>query len=248
MNANNVKSFLRAEFQREMETHFALLQRIPCASIRQFLDYFKALNSNEQNALAEALAEIALTVFFPSTTGSNPCDITAHKKYRDAVPRIWDLKYQDTQTLRMLLVEAEKKPEYSRRVRGMTPEIMEKIRAIKPVKSTEIRKVVKMALSQLFSDFSAKQEAGLWHYRGKYQNTEVCVDINYAARYTQLFYEISVSDNTRGINLKGLSYERLMGLSVMGWNCLEQANLDQSIALLKDLILYCVELPKRLPE
>jgi len=44
-----------------------------------------------------------------------------------------------------------------------------------------------------------------------------------------------------------LSYERLMGFSSGGWDCLEQSNLDQSIALLKDLIIYCTEISNHLP-
>ena len=115
------------------------------------------------------------------------------------------------------------------------------------VKSTEIRKVVKLALSQLLPDVKITQEAGHWCYRGSYQSQDVCIAIDYSARYTQLRYDVSVSDKERGINLKGLTFERTMRILIMGWDCLEQANLDQSIARLTDLILYCVELPKRLP-
>ena len=242
-----ITNFLRAEFRREQETGFALLRRIPNTSIRQLLDYFMALDKQGQNLLAEAFSKIALHIFFPSDHQSNPCSLPAYKKYNDAMSIGWDWKYCTTQELRMFLAEAERNPEYSRQARGMTPEVLEKIRAIKPVKSTEIRKVVKLALSQLLPDVKITQEAGHWCYRGSYQSQDVCIAIDYSARYTQLRYDVSVSDKERGINLKGLTFERTMGILIMGWDCLEQANLDQSIALLTDLILYCVELPKRLP-
>ena len=120
------------------------------------------------------------------------------------------------------------------------------IRAIKPVKAPEIRRVVKLALSQLFAPIDITHAGSDWRYEGLYQGREICVAIDYGG-YAQLRYEVSIRDKERRIKLEGLSYEVIMGLSFAAWDCLEQSNLDQSIALFKDLIAYCVELPGRLP-
>jgi hypothetical protein len=250
MNAQNsqnaVMNFLRAEFRREQESGFALLRRTPSTSKRKFIDYFAALNGAEQEALSEALAQVALYLFFPSAPHPSRSGNLAYKRYCDAMVLGWDWKYEDVRTLRLMLAAAEKEP-HSRFGRGMTSEIRERIRAIKPVKSTEIRKVVKLALSQLFVPLTVSHEEQFWHYEGLLQGREVCVAIDYAARYRQLEYEISVKDKERGVMLERLNYERVMGLSYAHWDCLEQSNLDQSIALLKNFIIYCAEIPARLP-
>jgi len=63
---------------------------------------------------------------------------------------MWDWKYFGVRAMRLMLAEAEQNPD-SRFGREMTPEFKEMIRVIKPVKSTEIRKVVKLALSQIIN-------------------------------------------------------------------------------------------------
>jgi hypothetical protein len=52
--------------------------------------------------------------------------------------------------------------------------------------------------------------------------------------------------NQEHILFGGLNYERLMGLSFAHWDCLEQANLDQAIALLRELIVHCAEIVQQL--
>jgi hypothetical protein len=251
MGANDsqdaVMNFLCAEFRREQESGFALLRRIPSTSVRKFLDYFSALNEPSQDALTEGLARLSLTRFFASEPHPYASGNAAYRQYVDALPLMWDWKYEDIRMLRLMLVAAEREPE-SRFGRGMTPEIRDWIRSIKPTKSTEIRKVVKLALSQLFDQLTVSHEGQFWHYEGLLQGREVCVAIDYAASDRQLEYEISVKHKDRGVVLEGLNYERVMGLSFAHWDCLEQSNLDQSIALLKDLIVYCAEIPQRLPD
>jgi hypothetical protein len=121
------------------------------------------------------------------------------------------------------------------------------ILAIRPVKSTEIRRVVKLAFSQLFTSLTIERGGQFWNYSGNYQDDDVRVSIDYAGRYHQLEYKILVRSRTHGIKLPRLSYEQLMGLSFAYWDCLEQSNLDQSIALLKDLVVFFAELSRRSP-
>lgn len=242
-----VLGFLRGEFLREKETGFATFRRIPSTAVRQFIDYFGSLSHSGQRALSDALAEVALNVFFPSAPHPGQSGNIAYKSYVDALPLMWDWRYCGTRIARMLLAEAERAPEYSRHVRGMSAEAVEAIRAIRPVKAPEIRRVVKLAMTQLFGDVSVSHGGGCWDYSGAYTGMTVCVGIDYGGRSDQLRYEISLGDASRGLQLRGLSYERLMGLSFAHWDCLEQSNLDQSVGLLKELCLYCINMPGRLP-
>jgi hypothetical protein len=241
-----VMNFLRAEFRREQKSDFALLRRIPSTGVRRFLDYFLALNELDKDTFSEALVQIALCLFFSNAPHPGKSGNAALKRYINELSLTWDWKYQSVRTLRMILAEAEENPD-SRFARAMTPEIRKMIQAIKPVKSTDIRKVVKLALSQLLVPLTITQKWQEWHYEGLYHNREICIAIDCGSRFRQLDYKVSILDKERCITLKDLNYERIMGLSSASWNCLEQSNLDQSIALLKDFVIYCAEIPSRLP-
>lgn len=241
-------NFLRNEFLCEQESDFARLRRIPSTRVRQFLDYFLALNESDQNELSEALAQLALCSFFPCALHPYKLGNVAYKRYVEASRLVWSWKYENIRSLRMCLAEAEQSSEDFRLSRGITPEIMAMMRAIQPVKSAEIRRVVKLAFSQLCDSLTISNDGGgAWSYKGVHRDTEFCVKIDYGGMNDQLRCEISIRDRQRLLSLDRLSFEQIMGLSFSAWNCLEQANLDQSIALLKDLVLYCVELSRRLP-
>jgi hypothetical protein len=241
---------LRAEFQRERASDFAMLRRIPSTSVRKFLDYFSTLDETGKNALAEALAENALVTFFPYEA-KNPYQAgnAAYRKYLDEKIRMWDWKYQDVRGLRMSLAVAKREPESSAD-NLMTDDIRRWIESIKPVKSTEIRKVVKLALSQIIAPLTVTHNGGCWLYGGYFQGTEISVNFDFHQKYAQFDYGIPHPYQSRepGIVRVDLNYERLMGLSGHGWDCLEQANLDQSIALLKELVVHCAGFLQKLPD
>jgi hypothetical protein len=229
---------LRAEFKRERASDFSVLRRIPSTSVRKFLDYFSALDEAGKDALAEGLAQRALLSIFPPDKPLCPTDNVAYRQYVDALPLMWDWKYEDVRGLRMLLAVAKLEPESNIGI-SVTDDIRGWIEGIKPVKSTEIRKVVKLALSQIITPLAVTHEGQYWLYEGDFQGRAVSVTIDYSHRYHQLDYTVSVQKQERGILWKGLNYERLMGLSFADWDCLEQGNLDQSIALLKEIIVHC---------
>lgn len=242
-----IESLLRAEFQRERTSDFALLRQIPSTHTRKFLDYFAALDNVGKDALAEGLAERALLSIFPEADDSRPYQArnAAWRKYVDALPLMWDWKYEDVRSLRMRLAVAKLEPESSIGI-SMTEDIRTWIEAIKPVKSSEIRKVVKLALSQIIAPLTVAREGQFWLYEGNVDRKAISVTVDYSHRYHQLDYWVSTPSNKRGF--LGVNYERLMGLAFAHWDCLEQTNLDQSIALLKELIVHCSDVLYRLPK
>ncbi len=241
-----IKSLLRAEFRRERTSDFALLRRIPSTHTRKFLDYFSALDAAGKDALAEGLVERALIFVSPESDDSRPYQArnAAWKKYVDALPLMWDWKYEDVRGLRMRLAVAKLEPESGIGI-SMTADIRKWIEGIKPVKSTEIRKVVKLALSQVITPLTVTHEGQYWLYEGKLNGKQTSVTVDYSHRSHQLDYWVSTQNRQRGF--WGLNYERLMGLAFAQWDCLEEANLDQSIALLKELVAHCSEVLHRLP-
>jgi hypothetical protein len=245
-----VLSLLRAEFQRERGSDFALLRQIPSTQVRKFLDYFSSLSIEEANALAEALAESALVTFFPyEAKPPYQSGNFALRRYIDALPMVWDWKYEDVRSLRMRLAAANADPKSSFGIL-MTADLRKWIEGIKPSKSTEIRKVVKLALSQAIPPVTVTHNGGLWRYEGILRGKAITVNIDYHQKNAQFDYGIShkYQSTEPGILRLDANYEQLMGLANHGWNCLEQANLDQSIALLKELIIRCHEFLQKLPD
>lgn len=239
-------NFLRGEFRRERESGFSLLKRIPSTDVRKFIDYFSSLNEQDKETLSEAMVHRALCDFSPPAPNPYETGNVALEQYRNAMCLMGEIEYWSVREQRLALAVAKAEPQ-SRFGRFMTDEIRQKIAAIKPVKSAEIRKVVKLALSHLFVPMEITHSGEQWHYEGVCNGNNICVTAIYAARYHQFEYEISVQNKKRRITLGRLNYERIMGLAAAWWDCLEQSNLDQSIALFRDFVVYCADIPDRLP-
>jgi len=241
-----IQALLRAEFRREGASDFVLLRRIPSTNVRKFLDYFDALDEAGKDALAEGLSERALSSILVGEDDLRPYDLSnpAWKRYLDALPLMWDWKYAGIRELKMRLAAANREPQ-SKFGAMMTDDIRKWIECIEPVKSTEIRKVVKLAMSQIMEQMKVTHEGQFWVYGGLLKGKAITVTVDYSHPYHQLDYWVSTQDRKRGI--WGLNYERLMGLAFAHWDCLERANVDQSLALLNELVAHCANFLHRLP-
>jgi len=238
---------LRLEFKRERNSGFALLRKIPSASIAQFIDYYCSLNSADADSLGEALAEVALGTFFPyeakhpAQTGN-----LAYQRLLNA-PIGWRerWKYESVRTLRSYIAFAKTEPN----LLSIPEDVRRRIENIRPVKSAEIRKVVKLALAQVMSSLTVTHVGGSWTYVGNLQGRRIVVNIDYDQKYSQLAYGIEhpYQGTESGVFKIDLSYEGLLGFGRGNWDNLEQTNLDQSIALLRDLVVRCEDFLKILP-
>jgi hypothetical protein len=243
----SVLNLLRVELERERANNFAQLRLISSTHVRQFVDYYNTLNQSGKDALAEVLSDHALACFFPGEVkNAHEKGNLAFKAYREAMCSMWDWKYQPVRELRLQLAVAKLEPE-SRIAIFMTDDIRKWIEVIRPIKSAEIRKVIKLALAQIISPLKISHPIENWIYEGQLQGKTVSIAINYSHRYYQLEYGVKIQNQERGKYWFGLNYEQMMGLSFSHWDLLEQANLDQSIALLKEHIVYCVNFLARTP-
>ena len=245
-NEATVMNLLRAEFQKERFSDFKMLRRIPSTNARKFLDYFSALDEIGKDALAEGLAERAFSSICPEADVSRTCHRpnADWRRYVDALPLMWDWRYEGVRELRMRLAVSRLEPESSLAA-SITDDVRKWIEDITPVKSAEIRKGVKLTLSQVIKPLTVTHRGQYWVYEGQLNATAISVTVDYSHRYHQLDYWVSAQDHKRGF--WGLNFERLMGLACAHWDCLEHANLDQSIALLKEVVVYCAEVLHRLP-
>ncbi|HEU5125723.1 MAG TPA: hypothetical protein VFW05_16850 [Verrucomicrobiae bacterium] len=121
--------------------------------------------------------------------------------------------------------------------------------ASKPAKAVEIRRVVKLAFTQVISPLHTSHRGGLWHYAGLRNGRDITVNIDYHQKYAQFQYGITHPLQSQEVGKANvdLSYERLLGVGGGAWDIVEQAHLDQDIALLRDLIIHCHDFLQSLP-
>lgn len=250
MNAHEkqevVKGLLRAEFRREQANDFELLRQIPSTEVRKFLDYFSTLDSAERDALSEAMGQVAFLIFFPYD-GKLPYEAgnAAYRRYVDAMGRMWGWRYEAVRdAARVDIAMLEKQPNTSFPVTAETRIWLETLR---PSKSTEIRQAVKLAFSQIIVPLDVSHQGSFWRYQGDLHGKPIRINMDYQ-KYAQFDYGIEHPYQAKepGKLRLDMGYEQLMGLSCC-WDCVEQANLDQSVALLKDLVLRCAQFINALP-
>jgi hypothetical protein len=242
-----VKRLLRAAFQREQASNFELLRRIPSTEVRKFLDYFSTLAGAEKTALSEAMGQVAFLTFFPYE-GEQPYQAgnPAYQRYADSMGPMWGWKYQavrDAARVDVTLLEKQPNPFFP-----LTNEIRNWLQNLRPAKPMEIRRLVKTAFSQIIVPLDVSHQGGLWHYQGNLQGRPIRIKMDYQQRYAQFDYGIEhpYQEREPGRLRLDMGFEQLMGLSCC-WDCVEHANLDQSIALLKELVVRCAEFINELP-
>lgn len=101
-------------------------------------------------------------------------------------------------------------------------------------KANDLRKVAKLCFGQLFGTKPRKSEnPGDWFYEGEWLGVPVSVELRYALTPMQLCY---------GVHAAGMrphhymSTEMLFGMGVGSWNRVYLSEVDQSFALLRDLV------------
>ena len=239
-------AFTRAEFEAEWRSDFARLRRIPSTAVLRLLDYFADQSPQDQAALADDLALNALGMLvYPRQQALHAyrAGREVYRRYVDNIIFYSGYRYLGTRLLRSFLAGEKTDPRIH-----LPPEVREQAAAIVPTNSREIRKGVR---ARFKAHFGAKPEnlgGGVWRYPGQWGAVALQVDIDYGGRSDQLRYWVTVHDPARGITLRQISLEALLGLPMQtSWDNVEARNLDASLDLLVELVITCAELPARLP-
>jgi hypothetical protein len=124
-----------------------------------------------------------------------------------------------------------------------------------------IRKVVKHVFFEAFDATATHEGGGNWRYDGLCRSANITVNIDYGSRFgVQIRYGVWIHVPERELRVpivppgmfrphpEQVNYGSLMGLATVNWwDNLQETNLEASIALLVEDIVYCVELVKWLP-
>ena len=112
---------------------------------------------------------------------------------------------------------------------------------LKPAKAPLLRKLIDKAFKEMFAEGKQKLPGGETGYTGVFENTNITVWIDFAARGLQLRYGVSIPDETKTVFVSRLAYEDLWG-GGLGWDYLTEENAEASIDLMCELVARVVRL------
>lgn len=252
MNLEVVAATLREEFEREEQSAFACLSRIPDTLTARFLEHYRTLDSSEATRLKAALAVHGAGWFAPpearlSLRTIDPALERCHKVTQSLCA---DWKFNSLKLLKMTIgwVRSEHPRAKAEMKNVHVPdEIIRWVEGLTTCKAPELRKLVKLAFQSRFGLKPKDCGGSVWVYKHPVNSQPFSVEIDYGGTWgQQLRYEIHIDGLTIPRGLQGTRYESLMGVSGGDWDFITTGNADQSVALLCDLIRHTVDLVKRI--
>jgi hypothetical protein len=231
--------FVRDAIEREAASGWARLRRVPSTDTWKSIDYVVALDPGPRAALFEAFAWNALYFFGRGRQSAHATGYLEYRRMVDAMPRIWRWQYLNARTLRRTIGDrrAGRPPAYH----DIPDEVIRRAEAIQPTTAGDVRKVVKRAFAERFGARCENRGGGGWKYFGRHGGRDFVVAIDYGGLGDQLRYEVEYVDAASGLHPQRLCYEWLLGVGLGNWDFVTADNLEDSIALLCEL----VEIPER---
>jgi hypothetical protein len=256
VNEQAAIAFVRAEFEREEQTGFARLAKIPDTHVWRFLRYFRGLKADEAAALKAALARRGCRLLWQHArplTFREEQD-AAFNALRAGIGRVRDFRLESLKMLKMAVgLSQSDDPRAKAQMKHVVipPDIIEWVNGLTTCKATTMRKLVKVALKSRFGLKSGNEGGGEWAYRDPGGQGKLEVQIDYGGTWgQQLRYTVSLHEPSMAPSpppsffpylsipgwVRGLNYERILGVGSGDWDFMTEGNADQSIALLTDLI------------
>lgn len=251
-DAKALHEFLRGEFDAEASNGFARLKRVPDTHVRHFLDYYRSLNASDQDALAYASTLWGtLRLFGPGPSEQHEALKTnlAWENWRNEMVmgrgrephHYYSVPFLRTCVAQAKIDRAKGKPS------SVSKELEEYAVSIRNVKAPELRKLVRPVLRSILGARPFKVGGGDWDYEGIINGSRVMVGIDYGGRSAQLGYEVAVQSTEPLVEFKRAGFEVVLGVGHCNWDFIVEENVNDSMALLGELVTYVADLPKRLP-
>jgi hypothetical protein len=247
----SIHRFLRAEFDAEARAGFARLARVPDTHVRHFLDYYRSLNSQDQDALADASTLWATLRLAPDAGPEYQESLETHTAWSSwrnemTMGAFRDIRYYSIPSLRVSMAQAK-----IDRQRGAAASVSKELEdyaaSVRSVRAPELRKRVRAAITALFEARPSKIGGGDWEYSGILNGSQVSIGVDYGGRHAQLRYEVDVVSTEPTVRLKRAGFEVALGAGFGDWDFIVEENVDDSMRLLSEFVQYVSELPLRLP-
>jgi hypothetical protein len=244
--------FLRLEFELEARSGFTLARRVPDMRVKHFLDYYASLSADAQDQLATAAA-LRGAIWISGEEGARDLpkvnELPAWKAWlHESVAGVArDLHYYHTvQDLRACAAQAKADIARGRPV-SVPQDLVDYANTIRGIKTPELRKRVGPAMKRLFEPALVSISNRFGNYDGMLCGSRVSIGLDLGTRYYQLGYQVAVDSTDPPGRLTRAGFEMALGLGLGHWNFIVEENIDDSIALLSELVRYVAELPRRIP-
>jgi len=252
-DAQALHKFLRGEFDTEARTSFARLRRVPDTHVRHFLDYYRSLNATDQDALADASTLWGtLELLGRRQSGCHEglkTNLAWERWSHEMVMGCGrDPHYYYSVPLLRACVAQSKIDRAKGKPSSVSRELEEYAGSIRSVKAPDLRKLVRPVLRSILSARPSKLGGGDWDYEGTINRSDVRVRIDYGGRSAQLRYEVAVHSTEPPVTFERAGFEVALGAGHGDWDFIVEENVNDSMALLGELVTYVAELPRRLPE
>jgi hypothetical protein len=247
LTARRMRTYVEVALELEAESGWTRMWRVPSTQTWKTLDYISALPAERRAHLFEALVANAMYFFEPGRDRGLQAYPSGHVEYRamvDSQPRTGGWDYLDVRTLRAILAD-RRSPTPSPELGAVPAAVLARAAAIQPTTPTQIRNVVKETFAQRFGARAENRKGGNWRYAGAHHGRPLTVAIDYGGMSDQLRYQVSFDEGAKGIHVRGISYERMLGVGLGHWDSLTADNLAASVALLADLVADLATIPDR---
>jgi hypothetical protein len=234
--------FVRDSIEREAASGWARLRRVPSTYTWTIIDYLLALEPVRRAALFAECVSGAAYFFEPDRPPTHAPHPELREMY-DTLPRIFDWRYLSARHVHGIALNA--RAGRAQAWSDIPDEVIRRAGAIRPTTAGEIRKVVKRAFAERFDARCENFGAGTWKYFGRHGGRDFMVAIDYGGRIDQLRYEVEYDHAGTGLHPRRLCYEGLLEVGLGDWDYLTADNLEDSIALLCELVRELVEIPER---
>lgn len=237
-----VTKIIRESIEHAEASGFALLKKIPGSERFHFLDYYSEIDSAERCALKNALASRGAALLGFAASEEDASRFAAVLK-RQADRRGWsgNWRYLGVRQLRMMRSILRAEPDHAI-VRDAPKEALDKIAKVETAKAAELRKVAKLAFSQLLGAKPVAHQFGLWEYPGKLKHEDVAVRIDYGSIFAQVRYGVLLRRFEREIGHREINYESLHGFGHGWWDQIEEHRADEAFAVMAEAIEETVNL------
>jgi hypothetical protein len=250
---SELQKFCRNEFLQEEQQDFLTLKRIPSTIVCRFLRYYNELDTAGKTEFCEAASlRAAMNLMIslklePAPVQSPLAHNVAWKKWSD-----WNIKnswrFPSIPELRIYVGQATIDREESGPMESNNA-LDHLIASVRNIYADKLRKCVRLKLNELFSATARNRGGGEWVYDCNLNNSAVSVNVDYGGRASQIRYAIVIEEsNSFGRKLESISYEAALGIGRGDWDFIVQENLDDSMRLLAEFVVYASKLPQRIPK
>jgi len=246
-----VLDWIRSEFIAEQAAGFPRLSRVPDTRVLCFLDHYATLSTAEQESLREVVVSWSANQWLLPP----PNPVAAQYAEAMALPHLnRGVRYSGVNLLAGLAKDVGLQGlagfYAGQGLSGLaltpSPTLLPNLSDLRPLTPAALRRKVDRALGKLFAPQLKDLGSEIWQYDGELSGTRLTIEIRYSGKMLmpQLAYTVRVArDGFTFLSQRRVGFESILGVGMGYWNYLTVENVDRSLDLLGELLVWLAKLP-----